>query len=286
MSTTISRRDAKKARRITPGVVAKQALLLGMSVIAIYPLYYMVITAFKSRKAYLDNQFLPPLRPTLANLTEALGRGDLVTWIFNSVVVTVCSVLIATTVSVFAAYALARMDFYGRDIILNGTVSLMVVPPVVLIVPLFLLMVKANLINTLPSVIIVYAGLTIPLSVYLLTNFFRTLPYEIEEAARIDGCSTFGILWRIVLPLSAPALLTCIIVNALWVWNELLIALVFLQSNDSRTLIAGLTLFKGQFSVNEPLVMSGALIATVPMLLLYLFGQRFFIRGLVAGSGK
>lgn len=226
------------------------------------------------------------MRPTLVNLTEALGRGDLVTWIFNSVVVTVCSVLIATAVSVFAAYALARMDFYGREIILNGTVSLMVVPPVVLIVPLFLLMVKANLINTLPSVIIVYAGLTIPLSVYLLTNFFRTLPYEIEEAARIDGCSTFGILWRIVLPLSAPALLTCIIVNALWVWNELLIALVFLQSNDSRTLIAGLTLFKGQFSVNEPLVMSGALIATVPMLLLYLFGQRFFIRGLVAGSGK
>lgn len=280
------REEASKRGGLTPGAVVKQMPLLIMSVIALYPLYYMVITAFKSRDSYLNNQFLPPLRPTLANIQEALVRGNLITWMFNSVVVTVFSVLIATAVSVLAAYALARMEFRGRDSILNGTVSLMVVPPVVLIVPLFLLMVNVGLINTLPSVIIVYSGLTIPLSVYLLTNFFRTLPYEIEEAARIDGCSTFGILWRIMLPLSAPALLTCIIVNALWVWNELLIALVFLQSNDSRTLIAGLTLFKGQFSVNEPLVMSGALIATVPMLLLYLFGQRFFIRGLVAGSGK
>ena len=285
MSAT-HREDGKTTRRPTLGGVLKQVLLVAMSIVAIYPLYYMVITAFKGREEYLTSQFLPPLHPTLKPLLEALSRGDLVTWIFNSVIVTVASVLIATGVSVLAAYALARMHFPGRDTILGGTVSLMVVPPVVLIVPLFLLMVQVNLINTLPSVIIVYAGLTIPLSVYLLTNFFKTLPYEIEEAARIDGCSTFGILWRVVLPLSAPALITCVVVNALFVWNELLIALVFLQNNDSRTLVAGLTLFKGQFAVNEPLIMAGSLIATLPMLLLYLFGQRFFIQGLVAGSGK
>jgi raffinose/stachyose/melibiose transport system permease protein len=286
VSTTSSVQGRRTARRFMLGGLLKQALLVAMSVIALYPLYYMVITAFKSREEYLNSQFLPPLRPTLDNVLEALSRGDLITWTFNSVVVTVSSVLIATAVSVLAAYALARMNFYGRDAFLNGTVSLMVVPPVVLVVPLFLLMVNVGLINTLPSVIAVYTGLTIPISVYLLTNFFQALPYEIEEAARIDGCTSFGILWRVVLPLSAPALLTCVVVNALFVWNELLVALVFLQSNDSRTLVAGLTLFKGQFSVNEPLVMSGALIATVPMLLLYLFGQRFFIRGLVAGSGK
>jgi ABC-type glycerol-3-phosphate transport system permease component len=286
VSTTSSTAGGRTRRAITIGRLLKQALLIAMSVIALYPLYYMVITAFKTREEYLNSQFMPPFHPTLENVLEALSRGDLVTWTLNSVIVTVSSVLIATAVSVLAAYALARMDFYGRDAFLNGAVSLMVVPPVVLIVPLFLLMVEVGLINTLPSVIIVYTGLTIPISVYLLTNFFRALPYEIEEAARIDGCTTIGILWRIVLPLSAPALLTCVVVNALYVWNELLVALVFLQSNESRTLVAGLTLFKGQFSVNEPLVMSGALIATVPMLLLYLFGQRFFIRGLVAGSGK
>ena len=285
MSATPSTQGGQR-RRFSVGALLKHAVLIAMSVIAMYPLYYMVITAFKSREEYLTSQFLPPLRPTLESIREALSNGDLLLWTFNSIVVTAVSVLVATAVSVLAAYALARMDFYGRDAFLNGTVSLMVVPPVVLVVPLFLLMVQANLINTLPSVILVYVGLTIPISIYLLTNFFRALPYEIEEAARIDGCSSLGILWRIVLPLSAPALLTCVVVNALFVWNELLVALVFLQSNESRTLVAGLTLFKGQFSVNEPLVMSGALIATVPMLVLYLFGQRYFIRGLVAGSGK
>jgi ABC-type glycerol-3-phosphate transport system permease component len=261
-------------------------VLISISIVALYPIYYMVITAFKNRQEYLSSQFLPPLHPTLQNLREAIAQGDLLHWMLNSVIVTAVSVLAATAAAVLAAYALARMQFPGRDTILSGIVSLMVVPPVVLVVPLFLLMVHVGLINTLPSVIVVYVGLTIPLSVYLLTNFFQALPYEIEEAARIDGCSPLGVLWRIVLPLSAPALLTSIVVNAFWVWNELLIALVFLQSNESRTLVAGLTLFQGQFQVNEPLVMTGALIATIPMLLLYLFGARFFIRGLVAGSGK
>src|SRR3712207_5258242 len=170
MSATPRSAQGARARRFTLGGLLKHALLVAMSVVAIYPLYYMVITAFKSRKEYVDSQFLPPLRPTLEPLLEALRQGDLVTWTLNSVIVTVCSVFVATAVSVLAAYAVARMDFYGRDAFLNGAVSLMVVPPVVLVVPLFLLMVNANLINTLPSVIVVYAGLTIPISVYLLTN--------------------------------------------------------------------------------------------------------------------
>jgi ABC-type glycerol-3-phosphate transport system permease component len=276
VAATQSSRKAKGASRL--GTILSHAVLIAISIVALYPIYYMVITAFKNRQEYLSSQFLPPLHPTLQNLREAIAQGDLLHWMLNSVIVTAAAVL--------AAYALARMQFPGRDTILSGIVSLMVVPPVVLVVPLFLLMVHVGLINTLPSVIVVYVGLTIPLSVYLLTNFFQALPYEIEEAARIDGCSPLGVLWRIVLPLSAPALLTSIVVNAFWVWNELLIALVFLQSNESRTLVAGLTLFQGQFQVNEPLVMTGALIATIPMLLLYLFGARFFIRGLVAGSGK
>jgi raffinose/stachyose/melibiose transport system permease protein len=284
VATTRSSREAKATPKL--GTILSHAVLIAMSIVALYPIYYMVITAFKNRKEYLSSQFLPPLDPTLQNVREALTKGELLQWMINSAIVTTASVLVATAAAVLAAYALARMKFVGRDTILSGIVSLMVVPPVVLVVPLFLLMVQAGLINTLPSVIIVYVGLTIPLSVYLLTNFFRALPYEIEEAARIDGCSPLGVLWRIVLPLSAPALLTSIVVNAFWVWNELLIALVFLQSNESRTLVAGLTLFQGQFKVDEPLVMTGALIATIPMLLLYLFGARFFIQGLVAGTGK
>jgi ABC-type glycerol-3-phosphate transport system permease component len=165
-------------------------------------------------------------------------------------------------------------------------IVLMVIPPAVLILPLFVLMVNIGLINTLSSVIIIYSGLLIPFSVYLLVSFFRSLPPELFDAASIDGCSNFDTFWRITLPLSTPALVTLVVVNALFVWNELFIALVFLQDETVKTLMPGLTLFKGHFTVNEPLIMAGTLIATIPMILLYLFGQRLFVEGLTAGAVK
>jgi raffinose/stachyose/melibiose transport system permease protein len=135
-------------------------------------------------------------------------------------------------------------------------------------------------------VVMIYVGLLIPFSVFLLVNFFATIPRSLEEASRIDGAGTLRTFWHVIVPLSAPAIVTVVVVNAVWVWNELLIALVFLQDDDARTLTAGLTFFQGRFLSNEPLVMTGALVATVPMLLLYIVGQRFFIRGLTAGFGK
>ena len=165
-------------------------------------------------------------------------------------------------------------------------IALMVIPPAVLILPLFVLMVNISLVNTLTSVIIIYSGLLIPFSVYLLVSFFRSLPSELFDAAAIDGCTNLDTFWRITLPLSTPALVTLVVVNALFVWNELLIALVFLQSETAKTLMPGLTTFKGHFTLNEPLIMAGTLIATIPMILLYLFGQRLFVEGLVAGAVK
>jgi ABC-type glycerol-3-phosphate transport system permease component len=147
-------------------------------------------------------------------------------------------------------------------------------------------MVNIGLVNTLTSVIIIYSGLLIPFSVYLLVSFFKSLPPELFDAAAIDGCSNLDTFWRITVPLSTPALVTLIVVNALFVWNELFIALVFLQDDRVKTLMPGLTLFKGHFTVNEPLIMAGTLIATIPMVLLYLFGQRLFVEGLVAGAVK
>ena len=165
------------------------------------------------------------------------------------------------------------------------TVALMVVPPVVLVVPLFLFFVDLGLINSRLSVIIIYAGLLVPFSIFLLVNFFATIPRSLEDAARIDGARRLRTLWSLILPLSAPAMVTIVVVNAVWVWNELLIALVF-RDGSARTLTAGLTFFQGRFLSDQPLVMTGALIAAVPMLVLYLVGQRFFIRGLTAGFGK
>ena len=204
----------------------------------------------------------------------------------NSVIITTSSVVIAAFVSALAAYPLARSRFPGRLPFLALNIVLLVVPPVVLVVPLFLFFVNLGLVNSRLAVVIIYVGLLIPFSVYLLANFFATIPRSLEEAARIDGAGSLRVLRHVITPLSAPAIVTVIVVNTVWVWNELLIALVFLQDDNARTLTAGLTFFQGRFMTNEPLVMTGALVATLPMLALYIFGQRYFIRGLSAGFGK
>jgi ABC-type glycerol-3-phosphate transport system permease component len=120
----------------------------------------------------------------------------------------------------------------------------------------------------------------------MLTNFFKTIPFEIIESAVMDGASSFEILRKILLPLSAPALITMIVVNTLWVWNDLLVALVLLNKDELRTLMVGITVFGSRYNSDVPVAMAGMLMASVPMLLLYLFGQRYFIRGMVAGAVK
>jgi ABC-type glycerol-3-phosphate transport system permease component len=263
-----------------------QIVLLFFSIIAVYPVYYMVVTAFKTRQNWLHDQFGLPNPITWQNFADAFSRGNIPLWFGNSLIVTFFSLIASTVVSALAAYAIARFRFAGRAFYFNSMIALMVIPPAVLILPLFVLMVNISLVNTLTSVIIIYSGLLIPFSVYLLVSFFRSLPSELFDAAAIDGCTNLDTFWRITLPLSTPALVTLVVVNALFVWNELLIALVFLQSETTKTLMPGLTTFKGHFTLNEPLIMAGTLIATIPMILLYLFGQRLFVEGLVAGAVK
>jgi raffinose/stachyose/melibiose transport system permease protein len=264
----------------------RQLILVAFSILALYPVYYMTITAFKTRENWLHDQFGLPNPITSQNFADALSKGNIPLWFQNSVIVTIASIVITTIVSALAAYSIARFRFTGRALFYNSMIALMVVPPAVLILPLFVFMVNIGLINSLTGVVIIYSGLLIPFSVYLLVSFFSSLPPELFDAAAIDGCSSFDALWRITLPLSTPAMVTLVVVNALFVWNELLIALVFLQSEELKTLMPGLTLFKGHFSVNEPLIMAGTLIATLPMILLYLFGQRLFVEGLTAGAIK
>ena len=281
-----SARSGPRRGFLSPASLFKQALMVSMAIAAIYPVYYMIATSLKTREAWTTDQFGLPLSPTLENYAAVFQDGRIPIWFVNSVVVTAASVFVATAISTLAAYAIARLRFRGQTFLLRLMVALMVIPPAVLILPLFLGLQPFGLTNTYQGVVLVYAGMLVPISVYMLASFFRTLPPELFEAARIDGASTMRILRSIVLPLSAPGFVTLVVVNALWVWNELLIALVFLQDDQKRTLMAGLTLFKGHYSINEPLVMAGTFLAAVPMLLLFLFGQRFFVRGLVASAVK
>ena len=275
---------ANRRRRI--GAASRHLLLLSFTLLSLLPVYFMVVNALKTKSEFASNQMGLPVVPTLASMTEALKGGDLYLWLFNSFVVTAASVLTSTALAALAAYPLSLMRWPSGRLVLGLLIALLVVPPIVLIIPLFQMVVDVNQLNTYHAVIVIYTGIMLPFSTFLLTSFFATISRPLLEAARIDGAGTWRIFWEIVLPLSGPALITVVIVQALWVWNEVLIAVIFLQSQNLRTLMVGLTLFNSRYRLDVPVVMAGMLWATLPMLALYLLGQRFFIRGLTAGGVK
>ena len=263
-----------------------EILMISMTIMSLFPVWFMVSSAFKSPSEYLHNQFGPPTAPILSNFIEVARGTNIFLWLANSAMITFFSVLVSVFVASLAAYAFGKMHFRGKSTIFNLIVSLMVIPPVALVIPLFMYMVKIGLINTYFSVIVIYVGLSLPWSIYLLTSFLKTISNSIIEASRLDGCSPFQTFSKVVLPMIKPALVTIIISNSIFVWNELLIALIFLQSNSLRTLMVAISLFKSRYNINIPVTMAGLTVATSPIVILYLLLQKHFVRGLTGGSLK
>jgi ABC-type glycerol-3-phosphate transport system permease component len=267
------------------GRLTKHGVLAAASLAALFPIYVMLTAAFKTQSGFVAHPFTPSLHPTLHGFDAALN-DQFPRWFANSAILTTSSVAITLALASLAGWGFSRWRFRGRDTLLSALVSLMVVPPVVLLVPLFVFGAKLNWISTFRLVILIYVGLMLPFSVYLLASFFRTIPRSLIEAATIDGASSWDVFRRIVLPLSGAPLVTLAVVNLLWVWNELLIALVFLQDDSKKTLMVGITGFQSRYSLDVPAIMSGLTLATLPVVACYLFGQRFFVRGLVSGAVK
>lgn len=275
-----------KLKRL-PGVTLKQIVMITLVAGILFPLLFMFMNSFKTREEYLGSQLALPSAPTLANYLKVLQHPHLFDWFRNSVVLTFASVAVCTLIALLAAYAFAQMEFPGRDFLFNLITPLMVIPPIVMIIPMFVLFRGINLVNNLGGPIIIYSGLMLPFTIYLLRNFFVTIPKEIQEAARMDGANTFQVLTLIYLPLSRPAIVTAMLVNAVWVWNELLISLVFLQTEELRTLIVGISAsLQKRFTLDVPALMAGLAVATLPMILLYILGQRALVRGLTSGFEK
>ena len=271
---------------LQPSNVAKQLVLLFAAFLALVPTIYMVITALKSDEEYAIDKIGFPHAPVLENFRSVLVDSPFIYWMLNSAILVAGAVMLSTAISVLGAYAIATMQFRGRDTLLAVSTSLMAVPPVVMIVPLFVLYTRLNMVSTYSGAILIYAGLITPFSVYLLVTFFRTVPRELYEAAHIDGAGQFTILMKVVLPLSLPALVTLIVVNSLYVWNDLLIAIIFMQDDAKRTLMAGISVFSGRYNNQVPLTMAGMVIASAPMFILYVLFQKQFIRGLMSGAIK
>ena len=278
----MSRQPVKRAAI----AVARQLLLILAAAVVLVPIIYIVMASFKTKMDYVRNQIGWPNPPVLDNYLRLAEDAKLFIWFGNSAAVTIGSVALTVAVGALAAHAFSRFHFTGKEKVFNLIIALMIIPPIVMIIPLFVLATRARLVNTYWSAIVIYAGLMLPFSVYLLRNFFVTIPESIVDSARIDGCSDMGIFLRIVVPLSRSALITLVVVNVLWVWNELLIALIFLQKEELTTLVVGLIRFQGRFRIDQPVILAGIFASMVPMVILYLVGQRFLVQGLTAGALK
>ncbi len=268
------------------GFVFNHVILLCFAIVSIYPIFWIVMTSLKSKEQYRESSIGVSWPFTLESIKTALGSQNFFRWILNSFIITGSSVALVIIITILAAYALTRLRVAGRTFILNISITLMAVPVIVMLIPLYTFFARLGLINTYYGMILIYVGITAPFSIYLLVSYFKDIPWEIIEAGVIDGCNSFTILTKIIIPMSGPAIASLVIVNALWIWNELLLALVFLPMDNTHTIMVGLTVFQSRYQIVVPVVISGLFIASLPLLVLYLSLQRFFIKGLVAGSIK
>jgi multiple sugar transport system permease protein len=269
-----------RARRLLRYVV-----LVALALLFVSPLVFMVVTSFKTR---VEAAGVPPTwiprEPTLEAYRTVLGTPGtpVLRWFANSMVAAAGNAALVVATSALAAYALARMSFRGKRIVFGAIIATLFVPPVILVIPNYLIVGELRWLDTLVAVIVPSAASAF--GVFFLRQFFLSLPRELEEAARLDGANSFQTFWRVILPLSRPALVTLGLLAFLTNYNDFLWPVYVLFSPESQTLPAGLSTLQSANSVRYDLLMAGAVIASVPVLILYVFLQRFIIEG-VSRSG-
>jgi raffinose/stachyose/melibiose transport system permease protein len=227
-----------------------------------------------------------PTEVLFTNYLTAWAQGELGRALVNSVIVTTSAVTIIVVTGALAAYPLARMRFAGRSAFLMLFTAGLIVAHEIVLIPLFSMFSHLGLLNTLWTVILTNAAFGLPLTIFLFWQFFRDIPLELEEAARIDGCNSFSLLWRILLPLSKPVVGSVIILEGLFTWNEYLFALTFLRETGVKTLPVQLQVFFSAHATNWALLFAALVMATLPIIILYLAMQRSFVKGLTAGAVK
>ncbi|MFE1748314.1 carbohydrate ABC transporter permease [Coleofasciculus sp. H7-2] len=266
-----------------PSQLANPLLLLLGACVVLLPLGIVFLTSFDKVGATPEGSFLPS-NLSFANYREAWRRGNFLLAFANSTLVALAVTGFGTITSALAGYALARLKFQGRQAILLIVLATLVIPFQLLVIPIFLVLKWGHLINT-------YWALILPTAangfgIFLLRQYFQTIPVELEEAAALDGANRLQILWRVMLPLSRPALVTLFLFTFIGEWNDLFKPLIFTTRPELRTVQLALAEFQEQFTNNWPLLMAAVVIATVPVVLLFLVGQRQFIRGIAATGIK
>lgn len=255
-------------------------------IMILFPLYFMVTTAFKFEGEIYSRLTWLPREPTLTNFRNVIVNFKIPLYLRNTLVVALSTTTIVVVISLLAAYSLTRLRFPGRALMARGVLFVYLIPGSLMLIPMYLIIVKAGLKDTFPGLIVANMSFSVPFCTWLMMGYLRTISGEIEEASLIDGCTRLRSLWYIVIPLSIPALVTASIFIFNNVWNEFIFALVLAQ-NDARKMISvGLSNFyRSDFYMIGPM-MAGSLIAMTPVVLLYILAQRYVVSGLAAGAVK
>ncbi|GCF10002.1 carbohydrate ABC transporter permease [Dictyobacter arantiisoli] len=286
--TTVNKQPGQKprSRRIGLGEIFPAILGLIWLVFACYPIVYMLFTSLRPQAdIYKDIAWSFPSHPTLDNYTTVLSN-DFGTYFANTVFVTVLSVLIILAVSLLAAYAISQVRNRFTQSVFNLFLLGLAIPLQATIIPIYAIVSDLHLYDTLFALILPSIAFGIPLSILVLVTYIRDIPNELHESMMLDGAKHFRILCTLVLPLARPAIITVIIYETIQVWNSFLFPLVLTQSQEVQVLPLSLMNFQGQFTTNVPAIMAAVFLSATPIILLYIFGRRQLLGGLVAGFSK
>lgn len=284
---------AKAASYDRPGLLSTlgrdgliQVILWANTFIMLAPIVIMVFSAFKTNAQIFASPFSVPDFTHVGNLTKIWTQTNFLRYLLNSVIVTGSSMALILVLGTMAAYAIGRYEFKGSGFILMFFLAGLTLPLKLAIIPLFILMRDFGILNNQLSLILVYVAMGLPTTVFILTGFIRTLPNELEDAARMDGASELRIMWSVMLPLVRPAMVIAAIQNVVPIWNDFFFPLVFIQNDNLKTLPQGLTSFMGEYTTDWGVLFAGLTLSAAPIILIYIILSRQFINGMTAGAVK
>jgi raffinose/stachyose/melibiose transport system permease protein len=271
---------------MTFGGVIVNLLLCLFSFTCVYPIFWMLYSSLKSQKQFAVDSIGLPTELHFENYIQAITEGKLNVYFFNSLVNTVTTVFVSIILAYFIGYCLSRFKFRGRNLLYYFFLSGMLIPIYALLIPIFLEFSKLHLINKRISLIIPYIAFAMPIAVFLIESFVKGIPFDLEESACIDGSSFLRTTFYIIMPLCQPILATIIILSFLGAWNEFPLALVLISSNRLKTIPIGLTNFVGSYTTDYTLMFAAMVIATLPIIIVYLLFFNKIMEGMVNGAVK
>jgi multiple sugar transport system permease protein len=269
----------RTALRFSPGLIVMYALMILLAIAMLFPYYYLVINAFKGTRGFAADPYsLIPKTFTFESIIYAWSTGQINIYLRNSALYAAIVVVVQTFVSSLAAYAFSRIQFPGRELLFWGVLATMMLPYSVLLIPTYLIVWWLGLANTVFGVVV--PGFASAYTIFMLRQFFLNIPLELEDAARIDGCSRLRIYFQIILPLAQAALVTIGIFTFIGEWSSFIWPLVVLSNNKLYPITVGIALFRGEHSMYYDRVFAASLLATVPLLVVFFLGQRYIIGGI------